>query len=55
MKAGVDVYGVLGCSHLLMYSSNWLCWGHVGAVSPCGNAVVAHFEKSMQELEELQD
>jgi hypothetical protein len=55
MKAGVDVYGALGCPRLLMYSSNWLCWGHVGAVPRRGNAVVAHFERSMQEIEELQD
>jgi hypothetical protein len=40
---------------LLMYGTDGLCWGHVGAVSHRGSAVFAQFERSIQEIEELQD
>jgi hypothetical protein len=58
VKAGVVVYGMSSCPHLTIYT--WLtidgfCWAHVGAAPPRGKAAVAHFEKSAQEIEELQD
>jgi hypothetical protein len=58
VKAGVVVYGMSSCPHLPIYT--WLtidgfCWAHVGAVPQHGKATVTHFEKSAQEIEELQD
>jgi|SRR6266851_8121804 len=58
VQPGVVVYGMSSCPHLPIYP--WLridgfCWAHVGAVPQRGKAAVAHFEKSAQEIEELQD